>query len=198
MRRCPKCNQHYADEWLTFCTQDGTSLVEVAQSTSEPPPTLLKSDMPPSVSPTEQPTLDMPDRVASPPPFVPPPPPFAPPSPPVQYIPPPPMQQSGWAPPPPPPYPVRPQQSLAAASLILGILSVTLGLCCYFGILTAPIGLVMGIVAVVQNKNEPTKYGGKGMAIAGIITSALYFVVVLIFVLLYGLAFLSSGIQGLN
>ncbi len=29
MRRCPKCNQEFADEWLTFCTQDGTSLVEV-------------------------------------------------------------------------------------------------------------------------------------------------------------------------
>ncbi|HSS19122.1 MAG TPA: DUF4190 domain-containing protein [Pyrinomonadaceae bacterium] len=194
MRRCPKCNQYYEDEWLTFCTQDGTSLLDVDPSTAEPPPTLIKSDMPPSVSPTEQPTLDMPDRVTSPPPFTPPPPPFAPPPSSVQYIPPQPLQ-SGWAPPPPPPYPTRPQQSLAVASLILGLVSVTLGLCCYFGILTAPVGLVMGIVAIVQNKNEPQKYGGKGMAIAGIVTSALYFVVLVVIVLLYGLGFLMSGMQ---
>ena len=39
MRRCPKCNQEFADEWLTFCTQDGTSLIDVPVSTTEPPPT---------------------------------------------------------------------------------------------------------------------------------------------------------------
>jgi Domain of unknown function (DUF4190) len=187
MRRCPKCNQHYADEWLTFCTQDGTSLVDVPTPTGEPPPTIVQSPMPPSVSPTEQPTLDMPDR------FVPPPPPFAPPA---QYIPPQPMpRQSGWAPPPPPPYPVRPQQSLAGASLVCGILSITLGLCCYFGILTAPIGLVMGIVALVQIKNDPTKFGGKGMAIAGIVTSAGYFAVLAVIVLLYGIGFMMGGLN---
>ena len=29
MKRCPTCNQQFTDEWLTFCTQDGTSLVDV-------------------------------------------------------------------------------------------------------------------------------------------------------------------------
>jgi hypothetical protein len=113
MRRCPKCNQQFADEWLTFCTQDGTSLVDMPGSSTDPPPTLVRP-MPPSVSPSEQPTLDMPGRYSPPP---------------AQYIPPAPIQ-SGWTPPPPPAYPIRPNQSLAIASLILGILSTTLGLCC--------------------------------------------------------------------
>jgi len=183
MRRCPNCNQHYADEWLTFCTQDGTSLVEIEPSATEPPPTLVQSPMPPSVSPTEQPTLDMPDRLKPP----------APPAP-MEYIPPP-SVQAGWAPPPPPPYPVRPQQSLAAASLVCGIISITLGWCCSFGILTAPIALVMGIIALVQIKNEPAKYGGKGMAIGGVVTGALYFAVLAVIILLYGIGFILSGVN---
>jgi hypothetical protein len=135
--------------------------------------------MPPSVSPTEQPTLDMPGRQSPPP---------------AQYIPPAPIQ-SGWTAPPPPAYPIRPQQSLAVTSLILGVASVTLGLCCYFGILTAPIALVLGIVSLVQIKNDPTKYGGKGMAIGGIITGGLYFGILLLIILFYGLGFILSAVK---
>jgi hypothetical protein len=180
MRRCPKCNQEFVDEWLTFCTQDGTTLVDDGAPTVEPPPTLVQP-MPPSVSPTEQPTLDMPGRYT---------PPVA------QYIPPPQVQlpvQQGWAPPPPPAYPPRPQQTLAVTSLILGIASVTLGLCCYFGILTAPISLVLGIVSLVQIKNDPSKFGGKGFAIGGIVTSGLYFGILLLIILFYGIGFLLSA-----
>ena len=177
MRRCPKCNQQFTDEWLTFCTQDGTTLVDDL-SLAEPPPTLVRP-MPPSVSPTEQPTLDMPGRQG----------PYA-----AQYIPPSPIQ-SAWTAPPPPAYPIRPQQSLAATSLVLGIISVTLGLCCYFGILTAPIGLVLGIVSLVQIKNDPKKYSGKGMAIGGIVTSSLYFGILLLIILFYGLGFMLSAVR---
>ena len=170
MRRCPKCNQQFTDEWLTFCTQDGTTLVDVAASPAEPPPTLVRP-MPPSVSPTEQPTLDMPDRYSPPP---------------VQYISPPPIQ-SGWAPPPPPAYAAKPQQTLAVTSLVLGIVSITIGWCCSFGILTSPIALVLGIISLVQIKNDPAKFSGKGMAVGGIITSVLYILVFVAIILLYGI-----------
>ena len=180
MRRCPKCNQTFTDEWLTFCTQDGTTLVDDIFSPVEPPPTLVR-EMPPSVSPTEQPTLDLPDRYTPPP---------------VQYIPPPPVR-AGWAAPPPPSYPAQPQQTLAVTSLVLGIASVTLGLCCYFGILTAPIALVLGIVALVQIKNDPTKFGGKGFAIGGIVTSGLYFGLLILIILFYGLGFILSAANSL-
>jgi len=179
MRRCPKCNLEFADEWLTFCTQDGTSLVDVEASATDPPPTLVSPAMPPSVSPTEQPTLDMPGRYSPPP---------------VQYIPPAPIQ-SGWSPPPPPAYPIQPQQSLAAASMVLGMVSITVGWCCSFGVLTGPIALILGIVALVQNKNDPAKYGGKGLAIAGVVMGALYFVILALVILLYGIGFILSGVR---
>jgi hypothetical protein len=178
MRRCPRCNQEFADEWLTFCTQDGTSLIDVPVSTIEPPPTLYSQAMPPSVSPAEQPTLDMPGKQSAPEPYVPPAP-----------------LASGWTPPPPPAYPVKPQQSLAVASFVLGMVSVTIGWCCSFGILTAPIALILGIVALVQIKSDPLRNGGKGFAIGGIITGSLYFLVVALIILLYGIGFLFSAIS---
>ena len=170
MRRCPKCNQQFTDEWLTFCTQDGTTLVDEVVSPNDPPPTLVRP-MPPSVSPTEQPTLDMPGR-------------YTPPA--VQYIPPPPVQ-SGWTAPPPPAYPIKPQQTLAVTSMVLGIVSITIGWCCSFGILTSPIALVLGIVSLVQIKNDPAKNGGKSFAIAGIIMGALYVLIFIAIILLYGI-----------
>jgi len=82
--------------------------------------------------------------------------------------------------------------SLAAASLVLGIASVTIGLCCYFGILTAPTALILGIVALVQIKNDPAKYGGKGLAIGGIVTSIVYFVILAVMILFWGLVSLGN------
>jgi hypothetical protein len=68
---------------------------------------------------------------------------------------------------------IQPQQrarkGLAIASLVLGIVSIpTLGLL-GVGAVTA---IVLGAVALNRIKKEPAIYGGKGMAIAGIITSA--------------------------
>jgi hypothetical protein len=177
MRRCPTCNQEFADEWLTFCTRDGTSLIDVPVSTTEPPPTLYSQAMPPSVSPTEQPTLDMPGRQSVP----------------EQYVPPAPI--AGWTPPPPPAFPVKPQQALAVASFVLGMVSVTVGWCCSIGILTAPVALILGIVALVQIKSDPVRNGGKGFAIGGIVSGGLYFVVLALIILLYGIGFLLSGIS---
>lgn len=116
--------------------------------------------------------------------------------PPVQY-----GQQSHpeWTPPPPPgqswgnnavganyAYSQTPQQTLALISMITGIVSCTVGMCCYIGTLTGPVAIIMGIIALVQIKNEPQKYTGRGMAIAGIITGSLYFVLIALFIVLYG------------
>jgi len=61
----------------------------------------------------------------------------------------------------------RPRKGLAIASLVLGIISIpTLGLL-VVGAITA---IVLGAVAISRIKKEPAIYGGKGMAVAGIIT----------------------------
>jgi len=67
-------------------------------------------------------------------------------------------------------HPKPPQKGAAIASLTLGILSIpTLGLLFIGGIL----GLVLGIVALNNIKREPERYTGRGLAIAGIVTSGI-------------------------
>jgi hypothetical protein len=178
MKRCPTCNQQFTDEWLTFCTQDGSSLVEVTGSSNEPPPTVAYSaPMPPSVSPLEQPTMDYPGGYKPPP---------------IQMSTPQSMQP-GWSPPPPPAYAAQPQKTMALFSMILGIVSITIGWCCWFGVLTSPVAIGLGIFALFQIKQDPSKYGGKGMAIAGIVTGSLYFVFAALIAIIWGLGVLMSA-----
>lgn len=71
-----------------------------------------------------------------------------------------------------PAYPASasPRRGMAIASLVLGILSLlTLG-CLGVGAL---LGIGLGIAALVKASGDPREYGGKGMAWAGIATSAL-------------------------
>jgi hypothetical protein len=178
MKRCPTCNQQFTDEWLTFCTQDGTSLVVMPGSSNEPPPTIAyPPPMPPSVSPNEQPTLDIPGAY----------------KPPQVQMAPQQFSQPSWSPPPPPAYGAQPQKTLALFSMILGIVSITIGWCCSFGILTSPVAIGLGIASLFQIKKDPSKHGGKGMAIAGIATGSLYLVFLVLIALVWGLGVLMNA-----
>jgi hypothetical protein len=160
---------------LTFCTQDGTALLDV--ETAEPEPTLYRAPLPPSVSPSEQPTLDLPGSYRAP--LAP----FGQPQP----------LEGVWTPPPPPAYTATgPPHGLAIASLVVGLSSITLGWCCSSGLLMAPTAIILGIVSLVQNKNNPEKNPGKAMAIGGIAAGALYFVILGLILLLYGMVMLSG------
>jgi len=171
MKRCPTCNQRFTDEWLTFCTQDGTSLVDMPASSDEPPVTVVYPSLPPSVSPLEQPTMDYPGAYQPPPVLMAPQP--------QQPL------QAGWNPPPPPAYASQPQKNLALLSLILSIASIPLGFCCYIGFLTSPIAIVLGIFSLFKIKQDPSKWGGKGMAIAGVVIGALYLVFAALMALIF-------------
>jgi len=173
MKRCPTCNQTFDEEWLSFCTIDGTALVESAPLPSEPPPTIRATGIP--TNPTGQPTFNLPGSYSQLPARLAPSPPPAP----------------SWQPPPPPGYAVVPQQGLAVAALILGIFTVTFGWC-YVGVVTGPIAIVLGIISLVQIKNNPERHTGRPMAIAGIVTGAVYFVLIGIFILF---AVLMQGIK---
>ena len=73
----------------------------------------------------------------------------------------------------PPPYvPVRKTNSCAVTGLVLGILSITGGLCCY-GLPFNILGLVFSLIGLTQIHNHPETYDGKGMAIAGLMLSIL-------------------------
>jgi hypothetical protein len=72
------------------------------------------------------------------------------------------------------------RKGLAVASLVLGIISIpTLGLL-GVGAITA---LVLGAIALKRIKKVPAIYGGKGMAIAGIITSVVSLLLIAVFVI---------------
>jgi len=49
--------------------------------------------------------------------------------------------------------------------------------------LLGPAAIIMGIIGLMQNKNNPELYGGRGFAIAGIATGAGFFVLLFIYLL---------------
>ena len=150
MKRCPTCNLTFEEEWLSFCTQDGTTLIDEAESASDPPPTTMAPAQP------DTPASNMPSAV------------LAPSDPEWQ---PPQRAVAEWQPPPPPAY-VQPQsKSLATASMVLGIISVTVGWLC-FGPIPGIASIILGGVALSQMKKTPERIGGKQMAWIGVITGS--------------------------
>ena len=191
MKRCPTCHQVFDQEWLSFCTNDGTSLVDTSSLPAEPPPTMMSQPMPPSVSPSEQPTINLQTGGSSQTPA-----PYSPPAPMQQsWQPPSQPMQTGWQPPPPPAYSQQKKQGLAIASLILGLCSITVGWCCSLGLLTAPVGIVLGIVSLVQIKNKPNENGGKPLSITGIATGSAYLLFWMLIVLIYGIAIFTGNLK---
>src|SRR5471030_2016891 len=77
-----------------------------------------------------------------------------------------------------PPAPSRKTNGFATAGLICGILSVTLCLCCG-GIPFNILGLIFSIVALLQISENPQLHEGRGIAIAGIILSAVSLLILL-------------------
>jgi type II secretory pathway pseudopilin PulG len=67
------------------------------------------------------------------------------------------------------------RKGLAIASLIIGLLSLPTLAGLGIGALT---GIVLGIVALMKASQSPAEYGGKGLAIGGIIASAVSFLAI--------------------
>lgn len=201
MKRCPTCNRTFEEDWLAFCTQDGTTLVDDAPAKpSEPPPTILSSGPPPPPpGGWKAPSGDLGSGQFQPQPSAPPPPPsnLAVPSggfSPSPYQQPRPMQ-GGWQPPPPPSYVQAPKQGLALASMICGIFTITFGWCCSVGVISGIVAIVLGIYQLVQIKNDPEHNTGKPLAIAGIATSGAYFVIWILLMIVYGAAIFMGGLS---
>ena len=64
-------------------------------------------------------------------------------------------------------------KTLPIISLILGIVS----LCCYVSPLTGIAALITGFLGMKNANSDPTQYGGKGLAIAGMVLGALFFLI---------------------
>jgi hypothetical protein len=67
---------------------------------------------------------------------------------------------------------------MAVAALVMGILSMTCGLCCCccYGLPFNVLGVIFALVALSQINNEPQFQQGRGLAIAGLVLCLLSFV----------------------
>jgi len=82
---------------------------------------------------------------------------------------------------------------MAIASMICGIFTVTIGWCCYLGVISGPVAIGLGIYQLIQIKNKPEENTGKPFAIVGIATAAGYFLLLALFVLVWGAATFMGG-----
>jgi hypothetical protein len=76
-------------------------------------------------------------------------------------------------------------KTLPIVSLVAGILS----LCCYVSPITGIVALVTGFMGMKNVNNDPATYGGKGLAIAGMVTGGLFLLIGLaywVFLLFFG------------
>lgn len=87
------------------------------------------------------------------------------------------------------------KQGLAIASLVLGIFSITVGWCCSVGLLSAPVGIVLGIVSLVQIKNDPSRNTGKPLSIVGLVLSSVYVLFWFIIFMVYGMAIFMGSLN---
>lgn len=160
MKYCPQCKRQFSEAWLSFCSDDGTPLVQELTPAADP-------NWDPQI---REPKVQTRDEEATQ---------WLPREPPVAggWIAPderPPMSPGAWSPPPPPmviPRTTAPNQQLAMASMIVGLAGILLSWC--FGPVPGVVALVLGLVALSQIKKSPEKYGGKGMAIAGVVIGSL-------------------------
>ena len=155
MKYCPQCNRQYTDAWITFCSDDGTMLIEELSPPVDPnwnpiihePKVDTRSEQETQWLPRESP---LPGAWVAPderPPMTP-----------------------VWQPPPPPLQPRKQQsQGLALASMITGLVNLALG--CFLPLLSVA-AIILGGIALAQIKKSPETIGGKTFAMVGVITGS--------------------------
>lgn len=152
MKFCPVCNQTYTDDNLNFCLTDGGTLNDYQDNfNSDVPPTVLLNQ-----TRTTQPNWQNYEPAA-----------------PWQNQP---LQSNQASPlqPNQPFYPAQYQaqnQTLPTLSLVLGIFGI-LFTCCYGGIPLGAAAVVTGYIGLKNANENSQQFGGRGLAIAGMITGA--------------------------
>jgi len=164
MKRCLKCGQTYVDDTLNFCLSDGELLVR--DGGYAPPPTQFADDSPPTLlmnQARETNPIDWAQSAMVPPQSG---------TPAVtnqQYG----MEAQAAA---------QKDQTLATVSLVMGIVSVFV-VCCFGGIVLGPPAAAVGFIALRNADTNPVKYGGRGMAIAGMVLGIITFLASTLFLI---------------
>jgi hypothetical protein len=164
MKICPNCQQQYPDENLNFCLNDGGALTNI----DEAAPTVLLNQAR-TTNETNWANQD----------------PFAPwQNQPLQQ-----QQNNPFQAPPQnmafaqPSYARGNDQTLPTISLVLGILSLLL-ICCFGGFYFGIAAVIVGFIGMNNANNNPSVYGGKGLAIAGMILGGVSFALAVIWAII--------------
>ena len=83
--------------------------------------------------------------------------------------------------------------SMAVMGLVMGVLSITFGMCCCYGMPFNLLGIIFSLVALAQIGNDPQSQQGRPLAVAGLVLSLLSIVLAVLFVA-FGLALGTSDI----
>ncbi len=65
----------------------------------------------------------------------------------------------------------RKTNSMATLGLVMGIISVSFGLCCCYGMPFNVLGVIFSLIGLSQIRQDPLGQQGKGVALAGLILS---------------------------
>ena len=162
MKICPACNQTYVDDNLNYCLNDGETLTLTFEADDAPPTVTFKR---------ARTTQQNWENFQTPTPW--------------QNQP---LQQNQIH------QPLQPNQShhrlaqqidgqnqtLPTVSLVLGIFAI-LFTCCWGGVPLGAAALVTGYLGLKNSGENPLQFGGRGLAIGGIVTGAIGLLISIIF-----------------
>lgn len=165
MKRCPRCNQTYTDNELNFCLNDGEFLAYV-NDPSYAPPTGYADDAPPTIM-MNQPRVTNQTNLPTG-------------GPPAQWQNQAPTYQNQ-------PYGItgygqKLDQTLPTISLVLGIGSVIM-VCCAGGLWLGLPAAIVGYLGIKNTEKDPARYGGRGMAVGGMVIGIIAFFASLLFLI---------------
>ncbi len=160
MKRCPICSQTYQDDSQNFCLNDGELLTTFDDG---PPPTIFGSDA--AQFGDDSPPTVLLDKARA-------------------------TNQTNWQ----PGGPIVPwqtqqpnipglsfggvsqsrDQTLPTISLVLGSLSFVM-ICCYGGLWLGLPAAIVGYIGMRNADADPTRYGGRGLAIGGMVAGIITF-----------------------
>ncbi|HEV7699448.1 MAG TPA: DUF4190 domain-containing protein [Pyrinomonadaceae bacterium] len=158
MKQCPRCSQTYSDDTLNFCLSDGELLSYV-------PPGRVVDDSPPTMildqARVTDPLSGWQQQSAQPP---------------AKWQPQTPAAQFGGF-----GMAVAQDKTFPTVALVLGILSLAVS-CCYGGIWLGLPAAIIGFIGMKNVDKDPNRYGGRGLALAGMIMGVISFLITLLIV----------------
>jgi hypothetical protein len=167
MKKCPRCGQIYTEDNLNFCLNDGELLSYMSEHESgRSPDRGFADDSPPTL------VLD-PSRVTNQS--------WQSAQPPAHWQNPAPASQTqpfGLS-----PFQVSKDKTLPTISLVLAIISCFM-VCCAGGIWLGLPAAVLGYLGMRNADSDANRYGGRGLAIAGMVIGIVTFLASLVFLLI--------------